>query len=875
MPMQRMSEHQGPAPGAGHAGVFTWDIPANEVRWLFALHPSTDAPQTFEAVLARVHPADRDAFERQVRLATGRPGQAYRNDYRILAPDGSVRWMSDTGWVEFDADGTPLRLIALAAEVTDPAHVEAALRRSEARWNAAIEHFGEGAIIATDDEQVVYWNPAARELHGFTRDDEGIGPLSDTPITFQLWTPDGSRLLELDEWPMRRIKRGEPVRHLELRLRRPDQGWERIVAYSGAMVDTASGERLIFLSVYDLTEQRRAEATARERERHFRQMADSMPQLVWTADPDGTVDYYNERRGEFAGFSRTRDGRWLWAPVLHPDDVEPTVKAWNDARAAGEVYQIEHRVRRADGSFRWYLSRAVPARDDAGHIVKWYGTATDIDDAKQAEGALRASEERFRLLVEQTPDGIFVADVTGRYIDVNPAGAQMLGYTREEVLHLTFADVLVAEELPRLASQIEELRRGTITRNEWRFRRKDGTEFHGEIVGRQLPDGRFQGIVRDTTERRLAEQVLRTANREKDEFLAMLAHELRNPLAPIRSGLEIMKLAGSDVQAVEKARAIAERQVVHMTRLVDDLMDVSRIARGRIVLHKTVVPLADAVRDAVERAAPLIEARGQALVVDVPGEPIAVDADLTRLSQVFANLLDNAAKYTARGGRIRLSVERHGHEAVVRVEDEGTGIPDHMLVTVFDMFTRVDSSIDTSQGGLGIGLHVVKRLVEEHGGTVTARSGGPGLGSTFTVRIPVVEPSPGVDPAREIQQAPTTAARRILVVDDHPDVAETLVMMLRIMGHDTATAHDGLDAVAVAEAFRPDVILMDIGMPNLNGYDACRRIREQPWGRRIVMVAQTGWGQRDDKQRAIASGFDRHITKPIDPAALERMLAEI
>jgi signal transduction histidine kinase/ActR/RegA family two-component response regulator len=378
----------------------------------------------------------------------------------------------------------------------------------------------------------------------------------------------------------------------------------------------------------------------------------------------------------------------------------------------------------------------------------------------------------------------------------------------------------------------------------------------------------------DLIENKQAEEALREADRRKDEFLAILAHELRNPLAPLRTGLQVMKLARNDATAVEQSRTMMERQLDQMVRLIDDLMDLSRISRGKIVLQMTRVLLATVVRNAVETSRPLIETAGHDLTLDVPDEPIYVNADATRLSQVFANLLNNAAKYTDRGGRIRLAFERQGSDAVISVEDNGVGIPAPMLPKVFDMFTQVDHSLEKAQGGLGIGLNIVKRLVEMHGGTIQAQSGGHGAGSTFTVRLPVVlslASEPSADGAA-VKAAPV-ARRRILVVDDNRDAAVSLAMMLNIMGNETQAAHDGLEALGVAAAFRPDVILLDIGMPKLNGYDTARRMRREPWGKAVVLVALTGWGQEEDKHRSQEAGFDLHLVKPVEPAALEQLLA--
>jgi len=379
--------------------------------------------------------------------------------------------------------------------------------------------------------------------------------------------------------------------------------------------------------------------------------------------------------------------------------------------------------------------------------------------------------------------------------------------------------------------------------------------------------------------RRETADALKEADRRKDEFLATLAHELRNPLAPIRNGLQIMRLAQSP-EVVERARGMMERQLQQMVRLIDDLLDLSRISRGKIELRKERADLASVVRIAVETSQPMIDQAGHRLTVHLPAAPVAVEADVTRLAQVISNLLNNAAKFTEKGGQIWLDVEDAGSEAVIRVKDNGVGIPPPMLPQVFEMFTQVDRSLEKSRSGLGIGLSLVKKIVEMHGGTVEAHSAGHGLGSELIVRLPrlpaLSSPAPGEKPAAgSPEPGGAPARRRILVADDNTDAAASLAMMLEIMGNEVRTAVDGQEAVETAESFRPTVILLDIGMPRLNGYDACRRIREQPWSHGVFLVALTGWGQDEDKRRSKEAGFDHHLVKPVEPAALEKLLAKL
>ncbi|MCE9608149.1 MAG: response regulator [Planctomycetia bacterium] len=370
-----------------------------------------------------------------------------------------------------------------------------------------------------------------------------------------------------------------------------------------------------------------------------------------------------------------------------------------------------------------------------------------------------------------------------------------------------------------------------------------------------------------------ADAALRDADRQKDEFLATLAHELRNPLAPIRNAVQILLLKGQDVPDLQWAGDVIERQVSQMTRLVDDLLDVSRITTGKLELRTEIVELAKVVQAAVETSRPLIDQDGHRLTISLPAQPLLVNADVIRLAEVFANLLNNAAKYTERGGDIELSVEQQERFAVVRVKDTGIGIPNDMLPRVFNLFTQVDRHLHRSQGGLGIGLTLVKRLVEMHAGTVEARSDGANRGSEFIVRLPLVAADMATVPKAGGKKSAFTSQYRVLVVDDNHDGAETLGMMLGIMGNEIRLAHDGLAAVEAAEAFKPEVVLLDIGMPVLDGYDACRRIREQPWGKSMILIALTGWGQDADRKRTREAGFDHHLVKPVEAATLMSVFA--
>jgi PAS domain S-box-containing protein len=503
---------------------------------------------------------------------------------------------------------------------------------------------------------------------------------------------------------------------------------------------------------------------------------------------------------------------------------------------------------------------------------------------------LEQAEEQVRSVLNHIVDGIITINEDGTVQSLNPAAERLFGYSAAEVIGQNVKMLLPA---PDNADSDQDLagclRTGQAevlgVGREVEGRRKDGSTFPMDLAVSEFRLGQhryFTSIVRDITERKRAEEEVRRLNealleadRRKDEFLATLAHELRNPLAPLRNAVELLRRAEGRTDLHEQARGMMERQLGLMVRLIDDLLDVSRITRGKLQLRKERVELAAVIRSAVEAARPAIEAQAHELTVTLPDEPLRLDADPVRLAQVVLNLLTNAAKYTEKGGRIGLSAERRDSEVVVSVRDTGIGISAEHLPQLFEMFAQVASALERSQGGLGIGLALVRGLVELHGGSVEARSGGPGTGSEFLVRLPVAEALAEAPPEPGGESEPARSGRpcRILVVDDIRDTADSLATLLGLMGHDVRTAHDGPEAIQAAATFHPNVVLLDIGLPTMNGYDAARRIRAQASGRTLVLIALTGWGQAEDKRRAQEAGFDHHLTKPVDPAALEKLLA--
>ena len=632
---------------------------------------------------------------------------------------------------------------------------------------------------------------------------------------------------------------------------------------------------------------READEATRVSEAQFRALVSASSDVVYRMSADWTEMRSLQGR-EFVADTSEPSRSWL-EKYIHASDQQRVTETIREAIRTKSIFELEHRVMRIDGTLGWTFSRAIPLMDKDGKVVEWFGMAGDVTARKEAEEALRQSEEKFRTLFESMDEGFCVIEmlfVEGRPIDyrflqVNPAfekhtglrdaeGKRMRELTPDHDEHWfeVYGRVAISGEPIRFVSEAKALEGRWF--DVYAFRLGDATSRTVALLFNDITPRKEAEQERERLLGRLREQDVR-----KDEFLATLAHELRNPLAPLANGLKLLKLGRGNAETVEAARTLMERQLGHMVRLVDDLLDVSRISLGKVELKRERVELAAVVQSALETSGPLIEQMNHDLAVAVPQEPIYVDGDMTRLSQVLSNLLNNSAKYTARGGRIRLSVEREGSDAVITVQDSGVGIPGPMLPKVFEMFTQLAPSLGRSHGGLGIGLSLVQRLVELHGGTVEARSDGQDRGSSFIVRLPLLVSPEKSQPPEDGESARPTACLRILVVDDNRDSADSLAMLLTMMGHETQTAYDGLEAVDAAESFRPDLALVDIGMPKLNGYEACRRIRQQASGKTIVMIALTGWGQDHDKRRSLADGFDSHLVKPLNALALEKLLTGI
>jgi two-component system CheB/CheR fusion protein len=520
------------------------------------------------------------------------------------------------------------------------------------------------------------------------------------------------------------------------------------------------------------------------------------------------------------------------------------------------------------------------------------GKPSESERFDSAAESLSQADERMRSVVNHVVDGIISIDERGTITTFNPAAERIFGYTASEAIGQNVR-ILMPEpyrsEHDGYIGNYLQTGRGKIIGigREVTGQRKNGSTFPMELaisVFRLNGERHFTGIVRDITERKRLEDELQQrlhelaeADRQKNEFLAMLAHELRNPLAPMRNALHLLGMPSVPPQTTERALAMMGRQLNHLIRLVDDLLDVSRIIQGKIELRKEVIDVTATVHRAVETAQPVTDARQQVLTLSLPDAPVLVEGDALRLAQVIANLLTNAAKYSPPQSRIALAIASEDGMAVIRVQDQGIGISAEMLPQVFDLFVQADASLARSEGGLGVGLTLVKRLVEMHGGQVSATSGGLGKGSEFVVRLPLaLTAEESADGTAGKARAHVTDAlrKRVLVVDDNVDAADSIAMILRLSGYDVRCTHDGLSALAAAKSYHPDVIVLDIGLPGLSGYEVARRLRLQPEFESTPLVAVTGYGQEVDRRRSQVAGIDYHLTKPVDPATLQQLLAK-
>jgi PAS domain S-box-containing protein len=778
--------------------------------------------------------------------------------------------------------GTELILLAIE-DVTEQRRLEAERRAIETRFTSLVKNIKDHSIFTIDAEgQVTSWNVAAEQILGYS-EAEALG----RHFSF-IFTPE-DREQGLPDAELRAAREHGRAEDERWHLRK---GGERFWALGivSALHD-AEGRLSGFSKILrDMTERKRSEQALRDREKRFRALVEASSDVVFRMSPDWT-----EMR-QLVGLDfipETEAPSQTWLETCIPPDDRPRVKvAIDHAIRTKSVLELEHRVQRVDGSLGWTMSRAIPLFDAAGTITEWIGMASDItkrkeDDAERTRllDEIQVERDRLSALLDSIQDEVWFADPQGRFTLANPAALKGFGLKAGkpiDIEHLAASlEVLRADSSPRPVEEsppLQALNGDSIVNQEEIIRLPAGGALrYREVSATPVRDkvGQIIGsvaVARDITERKQAEAALQEGSRRKDAFLATLAHELRNPLTPIRTGFDLLQTLRGDAPACDRPLQIIDRQLNHLVRLIDDLLDVSRISRGKIQLQKERLDLAEIIDAVLDISESGLGRGDRRLTISVPPQPLPLEGDPVRLVQIFANLLSNAVKFTDTGGHIALRVLRQGDQVEVRVQDDGRGIQPERLDDIFDMFAQAEPG---RGGGLGIGLTLVRSLVGMHGGTVRADSEGPGRGATFIVSLPLCRSAP----QRPVPHEATgndrlPPHRRVLVVDDDRDIAEALRLLLQALNAEVQVAHDGAEAIRACESWRPTHVLMDLGMPGMDGYEAARRLRAEHPAHPFRLVALTGWGQDDVRQRAREAGFDAHLVKPVGVAKLKAVLSE-
>jgi PAS domain S-box-containing protein len=625
-------------------------------------------------------------------------------------------------------------------------------------------------------------------------------------------------------------------------------------------------------------EQLQSAQALQQSEARFRALVKASSDVVYHMNADWSEMQQLDGR-QFIADTQQPDRQWI-EKYIHPHDRPRVREAIAEAIRTRGVFELEHRVLLVDGSLGWTHSRAVPMLNEAGEITEWVGMASDVTARRHAQAQLEDQRRLYEAILTNTPDLAYVWDLQHRFIYANDGLLRMWGKTWDEAIGKTCLELGYepwhAEMHGREIDQVKSTRqpvRGQVPFN-GSFGRRMYDYLLVPVIGTNGEVEAVAGTTRDVTESKLLESSLLDADRRKDEFVATLAHELRNPLAPIRNAVYLLKKPQLEPEVLRNARDIIDRQLQHMVRLVDDLLEVSRITLGQVTLRQETVDLHDVFRDALDAIAPLVTKKRHRLDVNIPAGQLLVRGDATRLSQVLQNLLDNAIKYTQDDGAISVNAARSGDQARITVRDNGIGIAPEMHTRIFELFTRVHPDERVKSSGLGIGLALARQLIKLHAGSIEVTSAGPDKGSEFVVSLPLLPQAeataPALDPA--INDAPA-GHKRVLVVDDNRDAAESLAMIIEMSGCEVALAYDGPQALQIIATFKPQLAFMDIGMPGMDGYEVAQRVRAMPSGSDIALVALTGWGQAEDKKRAHAAGFDEHLTKPVDPDTLDSVLS--
>jgi PAS domain S-box-containing protein len=742
---------------------------------------------------------------------------------------------------------------------------------TDAPFRVFVETVRDYALIMLDPQgRVVSWNAGAEAIKGY-KAEEIIG---------RHFTKF---------YPREAIESGLPERELEVAQvagRYEDEGWRLRkdgTRFWANVVITAlrdrAGNLIGFAKVTrDLSERRKNEESLRASEHRFRALVQNVRDYaIFMLDPDGRVATWNEGAQHIKGYAANEIIGQHFSRFYPPDALARGLPALElkTATTEGRFEEEGWRLRK-DGSRFWASVVLTAIRDAHGELLGFTKITRDLTERRRHEQELRASEEKFRMLVEGVIDyAIITLDRDGFITSWNTGAARLNGYAASDIIGRHFSRLYPTDEIGAnkpWQDLIAAREKGRHVEEGWRARR-DGTQYWANNLVAMLheSDGRTQSyyiVTQDLSQRKYAEDLADAAQRTH-EFIAMLAHELRNPLAPIRNAVALMERKGLGDPVLESMRQTIDRQSMLLTRIVDELLDVNRIARGQFAVERRAIDLREVLHRAIETSRPLIEQRHQTLELSIPDAALTVNGDPMRLTQVFLNLMNNAAKYTHIGGKLLLKVDVVEGYYCIRVVDNGKGIPRESLETVFELFMQIDPESCGTQGGLGVGLALVRRIVELHGGRVVARSEGLNHGSEFLVQLPQL--GAGGSLAPQDPRKPATPRRmRVLVVDDNRDAADSMRMLLEASGQDARAVYDGVSALEIAEGFQPEVVLLDIGMPSMDGYEVVRALRARGIVPPPAIAALTGWGQESDKKKTQEAGFDHHFTKPV---AAEELLA--